>query len=333
MLGLPFPGLSMSNAVPLTAILHDPIFVRARRLLSPRWSSLQQPCLPHLPPPPLQSSVHATGLSPPTFTVSRIILITSRNSCHRRKVKCIGEGTKPCKNCISAGLTCTYNAIPQKKGPKGSRAKVLSELRENQRQSQLSPGTQFDLSHGSRSLSPVAGLARTPGLLTLGIVDSCVEYFFANIYPTQPILHRGRVQQTIQAMDHSVEAYCKLVSLCAYVLVQPTMVLQSSARPAGDFAQNSNQGLAHVLLEEAVRVRKAYEYSENPTILTVYTSFFIFSTYFCMDRQNAAWVYLREATTVAHIMGMHEEDTYKNDDFVDASRKRRLFWVLFMTER
>ncbi|KAE9984030.1 hypothetical protein EG328_009288 [Venturia inaequalis] len=134
-------------------------------------------------------------------------------------------------------------------------------------------------------------------------------------------------------MDHSIEAYCKLVSLCAYVLVQPTMVLQSSARPAGDFAQNSNQGLAHVLLEEAVRVRKAYDYSENPTLLTVYTSFFIFSTYFCMDRQNAAWVYLREATTVAHIMGMHEEDTYKNEDYVDASRKRRLFWVLFMTER
>ncbi|KAF3037156.1 hypothetical protein E8E11_005995 [Didymella keratinophila] len=33
-----------------------------------------------------------------------------------RKVKCIGEGTDPCKNCISASLACTYNAIPQKKG-------------------------------------------------------------------------------------------------------------------------------------------------------------------------------------------------------------------------
>lgn len=32
-----------------------------------------------------------------------------------------------------AGLACTYNAIPQKKGPKGSRAKVLAEIREHQR--------------------------------------------------------------------------------------------------------------------------------------------------------------------------------------------------------
>jgi hypothetical protein len=182
-------------------------------------------------------------------------------------------------------------------------------------------------------MSPVAALARTPGLLTPEILDSCVEYFFSNIYPTQPILHRGRVQQAIAAMDHSIEAYCKMVSLCAYVLFQPNMVLQSSARPAGDFAQNSNVGLAHVLLEEAIRVRKGYEFTEAPTILTVFTSFFIFSSYFCTDRQNAAWVYLRQATTLAHIMGMHEEETYKSDDFVDSSRKRRLFWVLFMTER
>lgn len=41
------------------------------------------------------------------------------DACHRRKVKCIGDGTRTCKNCQSAGLTCTYNAIPQKKGPKG----------------------------------------------------------------------------------------------------------------------------------------------------------------------------------------------------------------------
>jgi hypothetical protein len=72
-------------------------------------------------------------------------ILTTHRSCHRRKVKCIGEGTNPCKNCLSAGLACTYNAIPQKKGPKGSRAKVLSELRENQRNAQLGLSARHDL--------------------------------------------------------------------------------------------------------------------------------------------------------------------------------------------
>jgi hypothetical protein len=260
---------------------------------------------------------------------------TPSNSCHRRKVKCIGEGTKPCKNCISAGLTCTYNAIPQKKGPKGTRAKVLSELRETQRQSQLAPGAQYlpgrDLL-GSRSISPAA-LPKTPGLITPEVLEACVDYFFTNLYPVQPILHHARVQQTIMAMDHSIEAYCKMASLCAYVLLQPNMVLPPTARPSGEFGHISNVSLGHIFLEETIRVRKGYECTENPTLLTVYTSFFIFSCYFCLDRQNLAWVYLRQATTLAHIMGMHEEDTYKDEDIIDSSRKRRLFWVLFMTER
>lgn len=251
-------------------------------------------------------------------------------SCHRRKVKCIGEGTNPCKNCVSAGLTCTYNAIPQKKGPKGSRAKVLSELRETQRQSQLGPG-QYDYGI-SRSLSPGA-LARTPGLVTPDIVNACVEYYFSQLYPTLPILHRGRVQQTIMSMDQSIEAYCKMVSLCAYVLFQPNMVLPPHIRLDGEFGQTTNLSLAHAFLDETIRVRKAYEFSENPTILTIYTSYFIFSCYFCLDRQNAAWVYLRQAMTLAHIIFLHDENSYKNDDFIDSSRKRRLFWVLFMTER
>jgi hypothetical protein len=227
-------------------------------------------------------------------------------------------------------LNCTYNAIPQKKGPKGSRAKVLSELRENQRQSQLSPG-QYEYGIG-RSISPPA-LARTAGLLSSDLVGVCVEYFFNNLYPTLPILHRGRVQQTIMAMDHSIEAYCKITSLCSFVLFQPNIVLPPHGRLSGDFGQVAPSGLAHLLLDETIRVRKGYEFSENPTVLTVYTSFFIFSCYYALDRQNPAWVYLRQAMTLAHVMGMHEESTYKNDDFIDSSRKRRLFWVLFMTER
>jgi hypothetical protein len=257
------------------------------------------------------------------------------DSCHRRKVKCIGEGNKPCKNCVSAGLTCTYNAIPQKKGPKGTRAKVLSELRETQRQSQLAPGGRYLPGSellGSRSISPAA-LPKTPGLVTSEILEACVDYFFANLYPVQPILHHARIQQTVMAMDHSIEAYCQMVSLCAYVLLQPNMVLPPNARPSGEFGHISNMSLGHILLEETIRVRKGYECTENPTLLTVYTSFFIFSCYFCLDRQNSAWVYLRQATTLAHIMGMHEEDRYKDEDIIDSSRKRRLFWVLFMTER
>ena len=249
--------------------------------------------------------------------------------CHKRKVKCIGDGTRPCKNCTLAGLTCTYNAVPQKKGPKGSRAKVISELRETQRHVRI-------VGPSSRILTPDnsshPAFARTPNLLSRELITSCVDYFFANLYPTQPILHRQRVGEVIGQMDMSVDAYCLGVSLCAYMLIQPNMVLPPSAIN-GTALQGSTMPPGYVLLQEALRVRKGHDYVEDPSVWSVITSFFFFGSYFCLDKHNTAWFHLREATTIAHLIDMHEEESYAPLDPIESSRRRRLYWLLFITER
>ncbi|KAJ8117998.1 hypothetical protein OPT61_g931 [Boeremia exigua] len=252
------------------------------------------------------------------------------DSCHRRKVKCIGEGTNPCKNCVSAGLACTYNAIPQKKGPKGSRAKVLSELRENQRNAQLASGFPQELGHDGRPLS--SQNVRTPGLVPRGLAESCMDFFFNYIYTSQPVLHRQRAQEAIVNMDRSIESYCMVVSLCAYVMIQANMRPRSDLLERQEMAQMSNAQFGHILLEESVRVRRGYDYRENPTPHTVLTSYFYCGCYFGLAKENTAWTYLREATTQAQLLGMHDEETYKHDP-LDTSRKRVLYWLLFMTER
>lgn len=157
------------------------------------------------------------------------------DACHRRKVKCkqadlhcqsgppitpgysstytdirfigIGDGSKQCRNCAASALACTFNAIPQKKGPKGSRAKVISELRETQR-AQRNPIESSPASPGN---------SITPGLLSHDIVETCVTFFFDNLYPTQPILERSNVAQAVARMYDDAEAYTFVASLCAYV--------------------------------------------------------------------------------------------------------------------
>ncbi|KAI5203478.1 hypothetical protein E4T42_09099 [Aureobasidium subglaciale] len=250
--------------------------------------------------------------------------------CHKRKVKCIGDGTRPCKNCTAAGLTCTYNAIPQKKGPKGSRAKVISELRETQRQSQLAARARHGL--GFEASQYANAFSRTPDLLSMELITSCVDYFFANMYPTQPILHRQKVGETIGKMENSVEAYCLVVSLCSYMLIQPNTKLPAGIVPDAE-APNAHLNLGMTLLDEAIRVRKGYDYIESPSIWSVITSFFFFGAHFCLDKHNTAWFHLREATTLAQIMGMQDENHYSQGDLVETSRRRRLYWLLFITER
>nr|OQO25067.1 hypothetical protein B0A51_07446 [Rachicladosporium sp. CCFEE 5018] len=231
------------------------------------------------------------------------------DACHRRKVKCIGDGAKACKNCTSSGLTCTYNAIPQKKGPKGSRAKVITELRENQRQTQLSSGR-----NGIEETPHSPAYLRKKGLLSMEMITACVDYFFANMYPTMPILHRVKVGETIGQMEQSPEAYCLVVSLCGYMMIQPNMSLPPTAFQDADIQLQPSLELGQLLILETLRVRKTYDYIESPTFWSVITSFFLFGSYFCLDRQNTAWFHLREATTLSHVLGMQKRATTRRPE-------------------
>ena len=231
-------------------------------------------------------------------------------------------------------MSCTYDAIPQKKGPKGSRAKVISELRETQKQTDLTSMMLQDgnKNYGSPPQSPTH-YARASNLLTHELIEGCTDFFFTQMYPTMPILYRDQIRHAVGEMGHSVESYCLITSFLAFMLIQPGIVLKTGHlmnQPAGSV---TNPKMGSALMDEAIRVRKGYDYVENPTVNTVITSFFLFGCSFGLNKHNTAWFHLREATALAQILGMQDENTYMFDNVVETSRKRRLFWLLFVTER
>ncbi len=178
---------------------------------------------------------------------------------------------------------------------------------------------------------------RNPDVLSQQMIDSCIDFFFANMYPTLPILHKGRLREkSSREMDQSIEAQCLIMSLCVFMMIQPGMSLPGrplGVRTDGDDLVTGKFTTATMLLEEVLRLRKAVEYVENPTLESVQTSLFLFACYFGLDKHNKAWYHLREATTLAQIVGMQEEPSYLNGDSVDGIMKRRLYWLLFITER
>ena len=240
------------------------------------------------------------------------------------QVRC--NSRQPCENCSQAGLLCTYDAVPQKKGPKGSRAKVISELRETQKQAEQAVSSSDSPPGSPRD-------TRTPGLLTQEINEQCIDFFFAHMYPTMPVLTRDQVKWASTDMDESIEAYCLLCSLSAFMLIQPGIERKSCQPGSRSPSPSTNAPLGILLMEEAVRVRKVLDYVESPTLLTVTTSFFLFGCCFGLNKHNTAWIHLREATALAQLLGMQEEGTYLVGDPAENSLKRRLFWLLFVTER
>lgn len=252
------------------------------------------------------------------------------DACHRRKVKC--DGVNPCRNCGQAQLSCTYNAIPQKKGPKGSRAKVISELRETQRQTSLSAKVQNRI-NGGPSSPPNPGLAPTPGLLTSELVKECIAFFFDNLYPQLPILDRNSVEQQVLYMEQNRDAYCLLTSLCAFVMLQPGMNMPAGDPYNLDLLPGATIVSSQLLVEEAIKVRKGYEYLDSISLNVLATNFFLFACHYGLESHDRAWFYLREASTMIHLTGMHQEDHYMKLESVEASRRRRLFWLVYATER
>jgi hypothetical protein len=204
---------------------------------------------------------------------------------------------------------------------------VISELREAQRQTQLA------LKLNDQWQTPPSQ-ARTPGLLAPELIKGCTEFFFEHMYPTMPILRRECLEQLLDSLEADSETYCLVAAFCAFMTIQPGINVMGEA--AGRVAEPTtystiNSGVA--LLEEALRVRKTYEYIESASQITVITSFFIFGCYFGLEKHNTAWFYLREATTLAQILGMEDEDSYSTIDPVESIARRRLFWLLFVAER
>lgn len=259
------------------------------------------------------------------------------DACHRRKVRCIagnGHG-QPCRNCSQASLHCTYNAIPQKKGPKGSRAKVISELRDTQQQTTIAQklqdysleGNPFEFN--TPPSSPT--YKRDPSLLSKQTIDSCMSFFFEHMYSITPVFHRQRLQSLIDShLNTSPEVYCLIATLCSFIMVQPGMVLPGTPGAHQDSNRYVN---AEALLGEALNIRKSYDFVENPSLLAVQTSFFLFACYFSLEKQNTAWYHLIQATTLAQMTKMHEESSYLTGDKIENMYRRRSFWLILLTER
>ena len=262
------------------------------------------------------------------------------DACHRRKVRCTGE--QPCNNCAQTNLQCTYLAIPQKKGPKGSRGKVISGIRNTQKDTvpleaavpnapPLERESSFDFNSPPNSPSN----AQNVSLLGRQTMENCIDFYFNNMSTTAWILDRARLRVLISSsLTKSPEVYCLTGSLCAFVMVQPGMNLAVAPGSHYDGEPPENRyGYANLILNDILQVRKSIDYVESPTLASVQTSFFLFSCYFTLEKQNICWFHLREAATLAHLMSMHVESSYLVLNPIESLYRRRMYWLLLVTER
>ena len=314
------------------------------------------------------------------------------DNCRRRKTKC--SRSQPCEKCIEAFLSCTYNSLPRRKGPKGRTAPVLSSLPTlssrykelpshpehhaqvgasvtgtplpgwpASRDAAISPpfsslpshleapadsygpvGTgsvsSFHSSPGDQTIFPTAPRSIQPQCLRIPpqVLLDHVNVFLQNLFPIMPVFDPKRAQDDcINPEALSPQRYAFLASLAATARVQLKMDVADQQggmlESAGGSPYQSNTLSAEYFLTEALQARAQFDIVEQRDMDNLLTSFFLFAAYGNLNKQNQAWFYLSQCISLAIAQNLHLEDSYSGLDPDEVEERRRIFWLLFVTER
>ncbi|GIZ46106.1 hypothetical protein CKM354_000924500 [Cercospora kikuchii] len=156
-----------------------------------------------------------------------------------------------------------------------------------------------------------------------------VQLFFEHMFAIMPILDRSVFLDSGVYSNHNMssEMYAFLCALCATTVIQ---LDTSIPQPPSIHPVKRNDA---IFAEECLRERKNFDYPEQATTLNVMTSFFLFCFYGNHEKHNQAWYFLQESITFSENMCMDDEEEYDKLDPIDAQWRRRLYWLLFITER
>lgn len=81
------------------------------------------------------------------------------------------------------------------------------------------------------------------------------------------------------------------------------------------------------------QLRLEWDYEENAEYHDVLASLFIGIGLFDLKCRKASWSFVREAITLASIVGLHTDKAYLNVDSHEQVRRRRAYALLYITER
>ncbi|KAI4716340.1 hypothetical protein E4T48_07486 [Aureobasidium sp. EXF-10727] len=179
------------------------------------------------------------------------------------------------------------------------------------------------------SVEPQPALPRIPNQRFLPYV----QLFFEHLYFIMPVVDEQIYLDPYMYSSTNYmppETYAFLCALCAATIVQLDAAIQV---PEMEPLPGRPTSAADMFLEECLKVRREFDYIANATTVTVMTSFFIFAYYGNKESSEKAWHYLQESISFIENLEMDDENSMLKLEPLEAQWRRRLYWLLFITER
>lgn len=278
--------------------------------------------------------------------------------CSVRKVRC--DGNQPCSRCEAASWECTYLKTHGKSGPKGPRRTTEAAIRRLQERSKSSQdgsrsNSEASFDPGSPSpteypyieqLPPISDVAdeqlgwpdnvsplfpatqSPPQRISTSCISQYLDVYQSRGYGIWPVVDAEALTAQLLTNPDDVEAYALATAISAAVVSQFSIDAEPGSPVQGHYRVSSR-----VFETEAKRARDEADHLEQITVFSILSSFFLHVYSANVGRMNASTVYLGEAITKAHIIGLHKTSYYEFLTVEQVQMNLRLYWLLFITER
>jgi hypothetical protein len=147
------------------------------------------------------------------------------------------------------------------------------------------------------------------------------------MYPVWPVVHVdnliANLQRDSEGTDYETRALATAVAAATMAQLR-----------LGRNCVSDRSITADIFASECLRARQSPEYRSIVNLNTIRTAFFLHVYYENQQPGGSESIlYLREAISLAQMMFLHREASYAGLDHEEAQIRRRVLWLLFVTER
>ncbi|CAI4500106.1 CLN_G0022940.mRNA.1.CDS.1 [Saccharomyces cerevisiae] len=227
--------------------------------------------------------------------------------CRIRRVKC--DGKRPCSSCLQNSLDCTYLQPSRKRGPKSIRLRSLKRIAEVQRES--GPNT--------IATAPVI-YKRVPKKL----IDQCLRLYHDNLYVIWPLLSYDDLHKLLEEKYNDNYVYWFLTALSAATLSDLQTEIKSEEEVTFTGKRLSNLCISSC---------QQFDDLDNSNIFNIMTYYCLHRSFAQISNARTSYRLCCEAVGLITVAGLHREETYGSLTFEEQQLRRKLYYLLLLTER
>lgn len=255
------------------------------------------------------------------------------DACKQRKVKCNGEPV--CQQCKNFELKCVYTISERSskiKRKRSKRGQVIALYKKSSEENtfadqseEIQSTRKVKTENFEDSLRPQFNFSNNKVFSTefdqnffTGVVDTYMNC----LYPMFPIISAAEVRRSIDLMYKDRQHAAFLHAMAAVSISNKNNNIDSATTR-----------LCSKLLSGALELRGPILPGTKISITTIMASVCMSSSLVSFHSVEIAWLYLREAITMAIILKIADKTSLEQADLVERSRQQRLHWMLYIHER